>query len=315
MKNMKRIFLSLAVMAATMTLNSCLEDTGYLNIFNGENSGAVVSFGQDAYWQAGQSHDARSFDILATPQDMNIPVNVARGKADVTVTIAIDQASLTAYNAQRAAAGESIFELLPPSTYTIGALDLNIPSGTLDQNFTVKVNTSLMDLSKKFILPLKITAATNAVVASNFSIALFAVVVKNPYEGDYISTGTRYNFAVPANYTGWDNTNNVALGTNNGVAPWTFNPYYVNTVDATTSRVHAGNSDGGFGEFYFTVNPDNTITILDGTTESAGGLISFGPLPGRTSTYNPTTKTFEFWYNWMNTSGNYRAIYHRIVRK
>lgn len=300
----------IAVCSMTM-LSACLEDTGYLNIFNAENSGPIVSFAQDFYWQPGQTNDAKSFEVLTTEQDLEIIINVARGNADVIVTVALDPESLDAYNIERTAAGESTFELLSETAYTIPSLTVTVPKGTMDKSFVVKINTSLMDLSKKSMLPFKIVSATNATVASNLNTALYAVVVKNPYEGDYKSTGIRYNFAATGDYTGWDNVNNVATGAIVSTGPWTFDPYYVNTVDATTSRVHAANADGGFGEIFIRVNVDNTVTVLPGTTV----LNALIPLPGKTSTYDPATKIFNLWYQYTNTTGSFRTLYHKLELK
>ena len=59
-----------------------------------------------------------------------------------------------------------------------------------------------------------------------------------------------------------------------------------------------------------TINPDNTVKIEATGATAVPALV---PLPGKTSTYDPATKTFNLYYQWTNTNGTFRVAHDVLV--
>ncbi len=183
MRHFKNIF-SFASLAVLFLMSSCLDNTGNLDVFNSVNNNGVISIGQ-----AEPGLNVKTVEISTTPTKISVVINAARVNNTVNVTVQVDPAVLTAYNAEQTALDPTFvpFEVLPSNLYTIPSLTVSIAAGKLDTPFEFNVNTSGVDLSKKFALPivLKSVDDPSVVIASNLNSTLVAIVVKNKYDGKY----------------------------------------------------------------------------------------------------------------------------------
>lgn len=288
-----------------LLLSSCLEDTGYLDIFEGKNADAVISFGQ-----ADHGYTVRSVEVKTELQPVSVNVNVARASTNVTISFAIDVDALDAYNdaqeklAEEAGNSFTPFDLLPDSTYVLpNPMRITVPKGTLDGQFSFNVDALKISLAYSYILPIKITTADEAgfIIASNLSTSLIAVGVKNDFDGVYSYDGSTYRYGTGEGYDpvlGYDVTlsGNFTSCDEREIKTITkfsngFDPLWKNC-----------STIGGIGTPTVTVDPATTET-WDGkekwkvtVTSTANGTLRNAP--GMENTYDPDTKQFILNFLW-----------------
>ncbi len=225
-----------------------------------------------------------------------------------SVDLAMDPAVLTKYNNDNG----TTYTLLDPASYTFvgSSSKVDFAAGEDVKNVDIQLNPANLDLSLQYALAFVIKNPSGTYkLSSGYDTAVVQVIIKNQYDGVYHSIGTRYNFSTAGDYTGWDNTNQVATGNIASTGPWEFDTP-MSTRGAATVNVHVGNSNGGFGYLNVTVNADNTCT-LQATAET--GVANLVPLPNETSTYDPITKTFTLYYQYTNSNGTFRVLYDVLV--
>ena len=178
---------TLALLFATVALSSCLkDDTSVLdpgkagaNLIEFQNPTDVSVIGSTTPLYV------YSFPIKNTPTPITLTVSYSGAERvapnDITVNIGLaSQAVIDQYNTEQ----KKTFVAMPASYYTLSTTSVVIPKGQKTASFTANFNTNLIDLTKTFVLPLKLTS-TNAAVSGNFSTALFQVGAKNGYDGIY----------------------------------------------------------------------------------------------------------------------------------
>jgi hypothetical protein len=268
---------------------SCLKDKGP-GTENYSHSPALVSF-----QYTGTSALPFTVALLGTPSDsfaLEVTLSVASITltTPVTATIAPDDASLADYNT----ANGTDYQMLSSDLYTLpnnGAV--TISPGQQIVSIPIHFSGDKVDFSKNNGLALKITAASGAVVATNLNTAILLLKLKSIYEGNYSETGTltRYNGATEASGV---------LDQFDITGTTFFSTIDLNTIDGQVVIP-------GFAATYarFTVNPDNTVTISQSPVTP---LTNMGNTPGKTSTYDPATKTFDLHGGFLNSAGNLREF-------
>jgi hypothetical protein len=217
------------------------------------------------------------FDIVVSYSGPN------SNNKDIDLTIEVDPFALDAYNADQ---GET-YELLPESFYTFNG-SVTIPKGQKQATVSITVFPDQFDLSKQYALPLRIVSSSSGIISGNWGAAIYATVAKNQYHGTYHATGYFQHPTAPR-----------PIDQNKTLS----------TVSADTNLT--GLADLGTAMF-LTVNPDNTVTFVDGT---------FGSYPKGTitvdgvtydNTYDPATKTYFLYYEYIGGTGP-RTIYEKLV--
>lgn len=178
------------VMAGLFFLSSCLKDTGPVQDFS--KSAALVGF-QYTGNQAAPFVEA----ILPNPTDsvaLEVTLSVASLtlKSPVTVTLAVDQATLDAYNADTTTSTfPTVFTMLPANQYSL----TNITSGVVTINpgqqiVTVEIHLAgdQIDFTKDNALAFKISSVSGATLATNLNSVVFLFSLKNIYDGHYTIT-------------------------------------------------------------------------------------------------------------------------------
>jgi hypothetical protein len=295
MQTIKYKFLG-ALLLVVLVATSCVKNNGYSDTI--DDAGQYIADISEA-----GAEELNALALNAVPAQENVTLCQVRiGSKTVpnkafTIKLKSNPTLIADYNTNN---GTSYVEL-PASAYT-GSFDVVIPAGKRTGDMIIKITKTGLDLSKEYAIGLTIAGVDNGgVISSTAKNLVVGFLIKNQYDGDYASSGTRYNFNssadAPNNYT--------------STAPWSFDTH-VATVGAATCAVQAANSNGGFGTINITVNGDNTVTIA---STPATGLNALVPTAGKTSTYNPTTKTFHLYYEYTNTTGTFRLLDHVLVRK
>jgi hypothetical protein len=300
MKKLKHIIF-FAIGALTF-LGSCLDDTGYLDIYNGENGGPVVSFGQAEHGKV-----VKTVEILDGPQDVEIAINMARANADMTITVSVDEAALEKYNADETAKDSHFvpFTLLPDSVYSIPSTSVSIPRGTLDASFVVSLLSAKIDLGEQYMLPLVITNADNGVtIAANLKTALLSVVVKNKYDGIYTVTGTAWvDNVVPTitSYYPW-----TASLVTNGATQNVLQDEEGYYSDPRVHLIKSGTSVSSYGGFIVVFNFDannNVTSVINLLGQPNPANTRSAKLdPTGVNKFDPVTKTLRVKYHMIQTN-------------
>jgi hypothetical protein len=293
---------------AAASLSSCLKD-----------SGPVQDFGQSPALAGFQYKGSQATLMTASIPVGNadtVAVEVSLSAAGLTqstpvvFTLALDQASLDAYNAEQIIADSTClcyvpYTMLDPSTYTTPANNqVTINPGEQIAKFIVVINQGLIDFTTTNpMLVFKITSVTGATLASNLSVIMIPVKLKNPYEGDYHVTGYFNHPSGPR----------------------------FEDLDKSLSTVNPVRSEGFVGDlgntFQFDVSPTNTLINFVNTTlaapfvsicctTNAANNANFPGNPYNFTTYNntydPATTTFWMHYGYNGTPST-REIFEEWV--
>lgn len=300
MKNFK--IKILAVSLVSFLLSSCLKER-QANIDTGNNNTLnVVEFLNTGDNYAAQSSKYPQFyaDLgsLSTNQSKTININVSysgvnTAPADMTVSLALDQASLTLYNTQN---GTNF--VIPPADVISFPTSVVIKKGTrvVQASLTVKL-TNNFDFNKAYGVPLKITSTSpSATISGNFGSAIYAFGVRNIFDGEYTQTGTMIDYA-NGGLTGYY-PNKTYLVTNGALQ--------VNVYDQTIGGVYhtilSGGSISYYGSFGVQINFNADYTVasvvnLYGQPASNGRSAELDP--SGVNKWDPVTKTLKIKY-WMN---------------
>jgi Domain of unknown function (DUF1735) len=303
---MKRISLknswlvaSIVVLSAC-SLSSCLKDTGPVQDFG--KSPALVSF-----QYTGSASQDMVTSVLPNPDDsvgVEVTLSVSSGTltTPVTVTLALDPDSLATYNAVN---GTS-YTMLDPAFYTTPAnMQVTIAAGQHIVPFVLHLKGSTIDYSTDPILIFKIASATGATIATNLSVIVLPIKLRNPYEGAYTVTGYFVHPSSPR-----------ALNLNKSLS----------TISAIESRGLVGDLGS---TFTFDVSPTNTLVNFQSAVNANSGFINGvdnavgdpnypGPPFVHTTynnTYDPATGIFwmHYGYNGVPPVNFTREIYEEWV--
>jgi len=270
---MKKIINIFLLGLIVVGFSSCLKDKSLTqpdadgaipNLIEFQNIGPITSAPTSIY-----PVYVQSFDILPTGA-LNVVVNYAgvnTAPNDISVTIAMDPTIITKYNAKvvadaRAAAivlGQDpeeaeedvqgdLFEPLAADLYSLGNLNLVIPSGQRTATMTVGLKPDLFDFALNTALSFKIVTVTGSSVpvSGNFSNIIVKIGAKNRIDGLY-NYKTSSTTALRPNR----NDNDVPLSTTgpNTVQGNLLNGYsniVTYSVDPVTNKATVTNS-GGIG--------------------------------------------------------------------
>ncbi|MCF2487039.1 BT_3987 domain-containing protein [Dyadobacter sp. CY347] len=287
-----------------VAITSCLKDDMNLdpdtstNVVEFKNPSSFVSPSGSTYALYSQS-----FDLA---EEADYPVEVSYSGADVapqdiTVTLGVDTAAVTQYNAEQ----EEAFEAITPDLYTIPA-SVVIPKGQRRAEVVIKLKPSKFDFAKSYVLPIQIKSASTGVVSGNFGTILLAVKAKNIYDATYAATGYVYHPTAPR-----------AVAKDKPMV----------TVSPTTVSVELGDLGGSGYNANLTIDPKtNKVTITPAAGAAGAPYTQFDTaLPSpytpawanaskANNTYDPATKTFYLRYGYMGGNG-WRVTEEILVRK
>ena len=227
--------------------------------------------------------------------ELNLAVTTRSGiKKEFQATVDVDASVLDEYNQKY---GKN-YLILPSSVYQVTSKSVTIPAGTNTIQVPIQVNTSLLDETKDFVLPVKIKSADDLPVSKNFEWVLLKIN-KFKYEGVYKAAGTR---------------NNINADGSDGGSSAISQDKTITKVDAATYECSAvaNLADGRAGTlFRIKINDDNTLTI-SGYLDNSSQPISH---EGAASTFDTRTKAFHVNYKYELASGAKRVMTETGTKK
>jgi hypothetical protein len=259
------------VLLGMVALSSCLKSSKYYIDFS-QGGGSV-----DLPLAASTSNGVTAFSYPPTVTTVTLPimVNVASpgtpSKA-TNITLALDTAGLSAYNANNGTA----YVPMPDSVFQLSSYNVTVPAGKRIDSVMVTIQLNKLDLTQPYVLPVTIASASLPIEQWNH--LFYYVSVKNQYDGIYNMTGYTLRAGDNAR-TGNFSPVQMALITSGS-----------NSVTFGSLQVWADGSGVGIGNPTLTVDNSNKVTI----TSPAGAKND----PGYTSYYDPSTQTFYISFTW-----------------
>ncbi len=193
--------------------------------------------------------------------------------------------------------------------FSIPANTVTIPRGQHQATWIVKINPRKFDFSKNYALPVKILSATAGTISGNFGTMVYAISIKNKYDGIYTVTGTYSDNALPDATTKYPKTIALVTKAANTVAAYDQDNsgyyFYFNNGGST----YYGNWDP---VFVFD-NADNVTSVVNmygqGTNSSArSGRLNTGAATNKFTIGADGSKTLEVSYI-MVQSGADRVVF------
>jgi hypothetical protein len=170
-------FSMLLGLTAMLGFSSCLKDSNYVD-FGAVGTTVEIPLSGTANFSKGSLTE--STDEIVK----QFAVNVASPKplgTDLTVTLSVDAAALTAYNASQTAV---LFEPFPTDSYTIDKTSVVIPAGTRTQVITVTFDKTKLDPAKSYLLPITISDAQGQTINGNYRTKYYSII-GNDFAGEY----------------------------------------------------------------------------------------------------------------------------------
>lgn len=233
---------------------------------------------------------------------LNFYINLASVNTldkDLTVTVDVNPAALTAYNGDPSHAVQ--FEMMPDSVYSLATKTYTIPAGQRIALVPVIIYPSKIDPTKSYMLPIGILQAEGQNISANYG-TIYYHTIGNPYAGNYSVVGTR------TNYTGAASGGVVAsvadLAAN---SPKAASPESPTVVDISYANF-------GTDAFYIITFDPATQTITDATVDEAftSSVSNFGI---DFANYDPATKTIHIKSHYTNSAGNDRVIEETLTHQ
>lgn len=311
MKKSRILFTALLVTAA-LSLPSCLND---LEDFMGDfsSSPAIAELSESPSAATGTVN--REIIDPTKPLELKFRVGIAVAKPldkATTVTLALDNALITAYNAEYDLSGDDAAIPVPAEALTIASYDVTIPAGKLEADWTMSIDaTKVPDIvSKTYVIPVKIVSATNGVVVSgNFGTKIMRILARNKYDGVYTVTGSFVDYINAA----WS-----------GTYPKTF--HLITTGQYTVDRYDVDYDELGFYVFdtgtslsyfgawtpYFVFDTnDNLIGVPNGTLDPLPRGRNSEVAPGEAlNKFNPADRSIDvaFYFTQQNVTPVRRSL-------
>lgn len=309
MKKSIYLITSSLVVAAVLSLSSCLKDPRLIDLTKGGTvvdfpKGGLNNFGGSAITDAGDTIVKQFAVNVASPNPTTSATNI---------TIAVDNTITDNYNTSQSAV---FYEHMPTNAFALSATDLTVPAGQRYATVSVTFYKSMLDPSKSYMLPIKISKTSNGIISGNYGI-LYYHFIGNDFAGTYDLIWTRWNVADTSGAPAYDHLD---LGTEiaSPVDPTTFkigSGYYTGIPYTVTFTKTGTGSSATYSNFAVTFTADDIDAYF---TQPSGGSVvlaaapTFDPAPdpNKQYTYAEALKLFRFYY----TTGS-RAIIDQFIRQ
>ena len=287
----------------------------------GENSQQYIKFVDYGGTGGNFANSALALDANASSEFVELQLEFVGhrvAKQDIKVTVEVDPAALTAYNAAQTDPLDR-YVLLDPAAYTFSPITFTIPAGNaMSDVLEIEFHPDMIDGSVNSMLPLSIktiTGAPEGTIAGPSTGTAFFHFIGNPLAGNYTVVGTRYN-ATPTGDQGWNGIDPIpatfvpaAIPTSKFLAPITpmISMTYIANLGANTDR-----------DYYFDV--DASITTeheidVTFTPSFAAGISNIRWFKKR---YDPATKKITLLWSYNNLpggAGNDRIISEVLTKQ
>jgi len=191
MNTLRKILLSITAVAL-LFLTSCLDDEDLgTQVPDFAGSPYVVDFNEmpNSSGYVKRSLELSSDPAAAFPAQFRVNLSSPwQLEQDLTVTVELDEAAVNEYIADNPDAG---FDLLDAARHGFTKVDVVIPAGEREVEFTVNFKTAGIQIADKFMTAFSITATSNpnVILSGNFGTQYVFVGVKNKFHGTYAVGG------------------------------------------------------------------------------------------------------------------------------
>jgi hypothetical protein len=290
------------LVVVTLAMTSCLND---LEDFMGQFSGspAIAELSEAA--NAATGTVSREIINPLVSKEFTLRVNIAAVNAvsaATTVTLAIDNTLIDAYNTAKGLTGAAAAIPVPLAALTIASYDVVIPAGKREFDWTFTINPTLVPnvVDKFYILPIKIASVNNGVVISgNYNSKLIRVLSRNQWDGMYTVTGTMTD-AASASLSGYY-PHDIELITSSG----TVCSVYDETIGGYYYPILSGGSLSYYGSFGLNITFDkttNTVTAMSNYWGVVSNTRAAAIDPSGANSVNSTTKDITLKYFMLQPS-------------
>jgi hypothetical protein len=283
----------LLIFLLSITMASCLKDKG---IENGEYGTISQTEGKEyvSIPLAAKASNLMSLEVKTGVQNIKLfqaaydYVNPAA--TNIGITMAVNNSLLTAI--------DPTVVPLPTATYSLPSTVITIPAGKRisDSSFSLNVNTSTLDASKRYGIAFTIASVDKAgvVIPQNMKNVVFIFGVKNKYDGIYNMTGTLVD-AASASLTAKSPqvVHLITTGVNS------VRVYNAGTTAASFKELFpilSGGSESAYGsfqpEFFFDAN-NNVIDVKNTSGQPASNTRSASLDPTGVNKWDPATKQLK----------------------
>lgn len=305
MKEYKKIC---AVFAFVFTIGfqSCTKENG---VFKDNGNFGIVELALPARTTSNAIAKAIT-TVFEAENEVILPIKVQLTGSDpaledIRVTLAVKDNIVERYNS----AWQSTYEALPNRLYEVGNYEIIIPRGQKEAILNIKIippRFTELDFTKAYALAVHIVSSSTGTVSGNYAEGLYAVSIKNKYDGVYQVSGTFQDYA------------------NAG-----FSGIYPQTIDLTTltgnkSEIHyktfysgnypyyyffnAGGSNSYFGNwspiFTFDTQSNKVTAVTNHFGQGTNGSGRSGEIDLEANNYyDPETKTIHVTYYLVQPAG------------
>lgn len=308
---------TLVLLFATVAFSSCLKDDS--DILDPRKAGANLVDWQNPTDIAVHGSTTPlylfTFPIVNTPTPVTLTVSYSGAELvapkDVTVDISLaGQEVIDQYNTEQ----KKSFVLMPTSYYTLSATSVVIPKGKKTASIVANFNTNVIDLSKSYVLPLKLTSP-NATVSTNFGTALFQVGVKNKFDGLYTVDATAPMVdATASTLTGYYPMKKMSLITTGPNSVAMYDGQYA--TNGYAHPIKSGTATSSYGQFspVFTMDPATGAVVsvenYFGQPSANGRSAALNPSGVNKFTVNGNVKTLEVSYYLLQPGTSIRTSFY-----
>lgn len=306
---MKRVISILVIPTLLLAFTSCLKESADFDSYKSQSVRSngdvkIVAIGLDV--KSNKQFFTAAYVSNDEKTEFKVPIELCTSGVateDVSVTVSVLDSVLTnLIDSNRVnKSPDTLYTITPKSMYQV--LNPNgvviIPKGSRIGYLRVQIKPSDFISIDPYVIPFTITAVNKPyLISGNLQNGFIKIVIKNSYDGDYISNGYFYHPASPR-----------AINKRSK---------HVSTLDASTVEIELGDLGGSGYLAAVTVNPDNTLTIVAESGAAGAPYTMFtsglpSSAPGYTpqwtgsstcnNTYDPITKTFYVRYGYKGGTG------------
>lgn len=290
---MKKNIIGLWVAILAVSMTSCLDDSKYA--IDPSSTNNVIEFYDPSVPSSplGAIYPVWTATTeIVTDFTFSQTINYAGpndNDKDISLTLAVDQTALDAYNKQMVdELHGGTYTMMPSDYFTFTTTSVTIPKGQRKVDISITVHPNKFDLTKTFALPIRIVSASTGILSAHYSVAILAVVVKNKYDGVYSILGgsiTRNSASGPDPVLGGTYVAGltITLATVNG---------NTNAFPDVPPLWKDGSGVGGIAGTKLTINEStNGVTVTSGNA-------TLKNTPATINSYDPATKTFTLNFDW-----------------
>ncbi|NII29904.1 DUF1735 domain-containing protein [Pseudoflavitalea sp. X16] len=196
---MKSRIMNYALLAGTVSLlfTSCIKDDVKDTTTEGSTTVKLLQAPENKFFFEPFT-EVRTLHLFSLRKDAN-------SESELNKPLAVKVQPNTTLIANYNAANNANFEILPDSLYTLdpgnpkvgGIYEMNMTASQFAKEFTIKLNGSKWNLSKKYALGFTISDAGGKAIPDGKKDILVLISIKNKWDGVYVATGTLVDNYIP----------------------------------------------------------------------------------------------------------------------